>query len=109
MDAAIGRWLHKQPDWASSSYHVQIKLWSSEVRDGTTYRCTSDGLGGDRLAASWAGPVCQARQPVGAAAPQAARLLDVIDAGLLHTHFQIILAPGADWSNAYSPTSLVPD
>jgi hypothetical protein len=109
LDTSLGRWLHKQPDWAGSSYHVQIKLWSSEVQMA---QLTAPDLTG-WVVIDWQhrgrGLSAKRAHPVGADIPNVARLLDVIEATLLHINLQVILAPNDDWPNAYSPTSLVPD
>jgi hypothetical protein len=109
FDAALASWLRRQPDYADGSYHVQIKLWSSEVEMA---QLTAMGLTGwvimdwqqRGLGLSAKRALNTAQQP-----PNVARMLDALQAPLLHAHIQVILAPAQDWPAAYGQTSLAPD
>ena len=109
LDVALDRWLHKQPDHALCSVHVQIKLWSSEVEMAAL---TAADLAG-WVVIDWQhrgrGLSAKRAHPVHGQSLQVAQLLDCIGGKKLHAHFQVVLAPTQDWANAYSPTSLVPD
>lgn len=109
FDAAIERWLRRQADYPGSSYHVQVKLWSSEVEIAALTSAELTGWviidwqhRGRGLSAKRALSV--ARNP-----PNVARMLAAIQADLLHAQIQVIMAPNADWPEAYQQHSLAPD
>ena len=109
LDAAIERWLRRQTDYTGSSYHVQIKLWSSEVDIATLTAAELTGWviidwqhRGRGLSVKRALSV--ARNP-----PSVAQMLAAIKADLLHVHIQVVIAPDADWREAYQQHSLAPD
>ncbi|MCL4505064.1 MAG: hypothetical protein M1434_04300 [Chloroflexi bacterium] len=109
FDAAIERWLHRQADYLGSSYHVQIKLWSSEVEIAELTAAELTGWviidwqhRGRGLSAKRALPV--ANNP-----PNVACLLNAIHPDLLHVQVQVVMAPDADWPEAYQQHSLAPD
>ncbi|MCL5997176.1 MAG: hypothetical protein M1546_14135 [Chloroflexi bacterium] len=109
LDEALARWLQRQPDIASSNYHVQVKLRSSEVEMA---QLTAADLPGwviiDWQRRGIGISLKHALAPDGKP-PGIARLLEAIQADLLHTQIQIVVAPEQDWPAAYRPDSLTPD
>ncbi|HEY3342732.1 MAG TPA: hypothetical protein VGK81_11970, partial [Anaerolineae bacterium] len=109
FDAALKRWLLKQLDTAGGYYHVQIKLWTSEVEMAQLTAADLPGW----VIMDWQhrGLGLSARRavPVARQAPSVARTLAAISTGILHAQVQIVLAPEADWHDAYPKSSLVPD
>jgi hypothetical protein len=108
LDAAVGQWLARQPNHTGCSHHIQVKLLSNEVE---IVQLTSAALTGwvvidwqhhgHGLSAKRATPASQS--------PDIVRLLGAIECDLLHAHFQLILAPDADWAECYRQNSLAPD
>jgi hypothetical protein len=109
FDAALKRWLLKQIDTAGGYYHVQIKLWASEVE---MVQLTAANLPG-WVIMDWQhrGLGLSARRavPVASHAPVVARTLSAISITLLHVQVQLVLAPEEDWHDAYPKSSLAPD
>jgi CTP:molybdopterin cytidylyltransferase MocA len=108
LDAALARWLHQQPDVASSQYHVQIKLWGSEVEMAQLTAAELTGW----VIIDWQqrGLGLSAKRALDAAhAPHVAQALSAIPAPLMHIQVQVILAPAQDWREAYRQNSLTPD
>lgn len=109
FDAALARWLRRQPDYADSSYHIQIKLWSSEVEMAQLTAMDLPGW----VIMDWQhrGLGLSAKRALnpGRHPPAVATLLASIPPRLLHAHIQIILAPAQDWPESYRKTSLAPD
>ena len=109
FDAAIDRWLHRQPDVLSGNYHVQVKLWSSEVEMSQLTAANLPGW----VIMDWQhrGLGLSARRALPAASqpPHIARLLKAIDGSLLHVQIQVVLAPEPDWRDAYPKHTLAPD
>ena len=108
LDAALGQWLVSQPNHTGCSYHVQVKLPSNEVEIAQLAAANLTGWviidwqhRGRGLSAKRAIPASQT--------PVIARLLGAIPRDLLHAHFQVILAPDADWAECYPEDSLAPD
>ena len=109
FDASIERWLRRQPDYPGSSYHIQVKLWSSEVE--TADLAAADLAGWVIIDWQQRGRGLSAKRALPAAAnpPGVARALAAVQAGLLHVQIQVVMAPDADWSEAYQQNSLAPD
>ena len=109
LDAGIERWLHRQTDYLGSSYHVQIKLWSSEVEIAILTAAELTGW----VIIDWQhrGRGLSAKRAVSAARipPYVARMLAAIEADFLHVQIQLVMAPDADWPEAYQQHSLAPD
>lgn len=108
LDALLDRWIKNQAKDTGSRYHVQIKLWSSEIEVANLTAANLTGWviidwqhRGRGLSAKRAAPVTQPST--------VAQMLSVLDASMLHVNVQIILAPDADWNDAYSSDSLAPD
>jgi hypothetical protein len=109
FDAALARWLGRQPDTIRGNYHVQVKLWTSEVEMA---QLTAADLSGwviidwqyRGIGLSMKRALDPFSQP-----PDVARVLQVIDAELLHAQVQVVVAPPQDWPAAYRHDSLAPD
>ena len=108
LDAAFWRWLQAQPDQRNSSYHVQVKLWASEVKMA---QLTALGLPG-WIILDWRkrGLGISTKRAIETSQPPTiVSLLDALKAPMLHAQVQVVLAPTLEWSTAYSATSLTPD
>jgi hypothetical protein len=109
FDKQIQHWLNRQPGLEHSRYHVQIKLWISEVDMATLAALHAPGW----VVLDWQPrglglSLKRAMSPL-AEPPAAAALLDGLKADLLHAQVQLVLAPIPDWQQAYRSDSLVPD
>ena len=108
FDAALKRWLQKQPE-AGTNYHVQIKLWASEVEMAQLTAANLPGW----VIMDWQhrGLGLSARRalPASKQPPSVARTLEAVPGNLLHAQVQIVLAPQQDWHDAYPKNSLAPD
>lgn len=109
LDAALGRWLARQPNLSACHCHTQIKLEYGDVEPAQRARLELPGW----VIIDWGarGTGISARRAVAAAGyqPEAGRLLEAIDSLLLRAHIQIVVAPADDWNAAYSDASLAPD
>ena len=108
FDAALQRWLQTQPDYHTASYHIQVKLWASEVNMTQLTALELPGW----VILDWGkhGLGLSAKHAVEANhSPAAGSLLDALDVKRLHAQVQLVVAPTPDWSTAYSATSLTPD
>ena len=109
FDAAVNRWLHRQPDPISANYHIQIKLWNSEVEMSQLTVANLTGW----VIMDWRhrGLGLSARRalPVSSRVPHVARRLDAISGDLIHVQVQVVYAPEPDWRDAYPKNTLAPD
>ena len=109
FDAALKRWLLRQLDAAGGYYHVQIKLWPSEVEMAQLTAADLPGW----VIMDWQhrGLGLSARRAVHVAGqpPSVACTLEAVAGNLLHVQVQLVLAPEADWHDAYPKHSLAPD
>ncbi|MCS7061225.1 MAG: hypothetical protein RMN25_08655 [Anaerolineae bacterium] len=109
LDAALERWLTRQPNLAISHCHVQIKLEHGDI--APAQRATLDLPGWVLIDWGVRGTGLSAKRAMPAAGylPTVGRLLEAIDSPLLRAHIQIVIAPAEDWNAAYSDASLAPD
>ncbi|HEY3291219.1 MAG TPA: hypothetical protein VGK87_13910 [Anaerolineae bacterium] len=108
LDTLLDRWIRSNAKDSGFEYHVQIKWWNSEIELANLTAANLTGWviidwqhRGRGLSAKHAVP---ANQPSGVA-----QMLGVLEADPMHVNLQIILAPAADWAEAYSTGSLAPD
>ncbi len=108
LDGLIGQWLSMRSIYHASSYHVQVKLPSDEV---AVARLTENNPAG-WVVIDWQhrGRGLSAKKAIATTqAPVIAHLLNGIPTEHLHAHFQLVVAPEADWKDSYSEDSLTPD
>ena len=109
LDAGLARWLARQPNLDSSSYHAQIKLEFGDVDPAQRAALELPGWVIIDWGVRGTGISAKRAVPAGDGAPEIAGLLQAIDSPLLHAHIQLVLAPTDDWEEAYGDVSLAPD
>ncbi len=109
LDAAIGRWLSRQPNLDACQCHIQIKLEYGDVEPAQRARLELPGWVIIDWGARGTGISARRAAPAAGYEPEAGRLLEAIDSLLLRAHIQIVVAPADDWDAAYSEASLAPD
>ncbi len=109
FDAALGRWLSRQPNLDACQCHIQIKLEYGDVAPAQRARLELPGWVIIDWGARGTGISARRARPAASYQPEAGRLLQAIDSLLLRAHIQIVVAPAADWEAAYGEASLAPD
>ncbi len=109
LDAALGRWLARQPDLEVSQCHTQIKLEYGDIEPAQRARLELPGWVIIDWGARGTGISARRAMPALGLRPMVGRLLEAIDALLLRAHIQLVVAPAEDWTAAYSEVSLAPD
>lgn len=109
LDAALGRWLARQPNLDACHCHTQIKLEYGDVEPAQRATLELPGWVIIDWGARGTGISARRAAPAAGYEPRAGRLLEALDSLLLRAHIQMVVAPADDWDAAYSDASLVPD